>query len=131
MKNITLPLMLLVGVCLAGCSATVTAGQPSQLQQLGSLALIDAARIGVTAELAPRVEQAYTQGKVTFAEYTTMRAEESAALAALAGLRTKVVAGQAVTQQDIADAESTFVVPLQNLVAQCIPVTLPPAQTAK
>ncbi len=123
--SIALTLILVLG--LAGCKSFT--GSP--LQELTTLTLIDAARIGVTAELAPRIEQAYAQGKVDFATYTEMRDEEKAALDSLAGLRTKELSGQPVTQEELATAETTFIVPLQKLIDRYVPLALPATQPAR
>lgn len=121
---------MILALLFFGCAASVTAG-PNPFQQVATTALIDAARIGVTAELAPRVEKAYADGKINYAMYATARTEETAALNALSGLRAKSISGQAVTQQELNDAITTFVQPVQSLADQYFPMALPATQPAR
>jgi hypothetical protein len=115
---------------LNGCQSPGASTQPSLLTVGINLAAIDAAKIGITQGLSPKVESAYASGKMPFNVYMLARGEEATALASLDGLRAKVLNGGTVTQADLNTAESNFIAPLEDLVAQYVG-QLPATQPAR
>jgi hypothetical protein len=125
-------LSLLVVLALVMCGCKATGGIDfTPVNQIASLTLVDAARYGITNGLSPRLETAYSQGKVPYPVYLTARGEEAAALDALAGLRSKVLSGQPVTSDELKAAEIRFVAPLETLIDQYAPASLPATQPAR
>lgn len=116
-----------------GCQASGSIGQPplSPVGQSVSVVVIDAVKIGLIRELASKIEKAYSDGKVNYEVYTMFRDQEQAALNALAGLRSKALSNERVTQDEFNTAVTTFILPLQNLVATYIPTELPAPQSPR
>lgn len=126
-------IILWAWLSMPGCQATLTAGtpatQPDPLRQTVDVVAIAGAKTLVTSFLSPRIEQAYAQGKITKPVYLAARDEETAALTALDGLQTRLLAGQPVTQADLDATKAQFLAPLVNLATSYVgPTTLPAPQ---